>query len=86
MQIAWTPDNLMDLQWWILESNLLAGRDLRDVSLDFLPYTDVSTHGWGCSLLHTAGGLWSEEKSALCINLLELWAVRLALLQFQNFL
>ena len=85
--IAWTPDNLMDLHWWMLESNLLAGSDLRDVSLDFLLYTDASTHGWGCSLLHhAAGGLWSEIESTLRINLLELWAVWPTLLQVQHLL
>ena len=59
----------------------------RAQSPDFLLYTDASTHGWGCSLLHhIADGLWSQEKSALRINLVELRAVRLALLQFQYLL
>ena len=59
----------------------------RAQSPDFLLYTDASTHGWGCSLLHhIADGLWSQEKSALRINLVELRAVRLALLQFQHLL
>ena len=55
------------------------------MSQDFLLYTDASTHGWGCFLLHhTVGDLWSKENSTLHINLLELRAVRLALLQFQH--
>ena len=87
VRISWTPDNLPDLYWWTLESNLLTGEDLQDVSPDFLLYTDASTQGWGCSLLHhTAGGLWSEEESTLHINLLELRAVRLALVHFQHLL
>ena len=87
VQITWTPENLTDLQWWMLESSLLAGRDLWDMSLDFLLYIDASTHGCGCSLLHhTVGGLWSKEESILHIILLELQAVRLALLQFQHLL
>ena len=87
LRIAWIPDNLTDLQWWTLKSNLLAGRDLRNVSPDFLLFTDASIYGWGCSLLHyTVGGLWSKEESTLHINILELWAGRLALLQFQHFL
>ena len=85
MRIGWTPDNLVDLQRWRLLSNLLASRDLRDVSLDFLLYTGASTRGWGCSLLHlTASGLWSEEESALYIYLLKLRAVWVALLHFQH--
>ena len=84
--ISWTPDNLLDLQCWILQSNLFAGRDLWDMSSDFLLYTDASTHDWGCSLLHhTVSDLWSKEESALHFYLLELWAVWLAFLHFQHF-
>jgi len=87
VRISWTPDILLDLQWWAQESNLLAGQDLREASPDFLLYTDASTEGWGGSLLHhTTGGLWSEEESASHINLLELRAIRLALLHFQHLL
>ena len=43
VRVGWTPDNLPDLHWWMSESNLLAGKDLRDVSPDFLLYTDAST-------------------------------------------
>ena len=75
----------MDIQWWMLQSNLFAGKDLRDVSLDFLLYTDTSTRVWGCSLHHTMSDLWSEEESAFHFYLLELWAVQLTLLQFQHF-
>ena len=73
MWISWTPDNLVDLQWWMLQSNLLAGRDLRDVSPDFLLYTyNASTRDWGCSLLHhTASDLWFQEESALHFYLCE---------------
>ena len=71
----------------MLESNVLASMDLRDVSLDFLLYMDASTCSWGCSLFHhTVCGLWSKEESALHINLLELQAVWLALLHFQHIL
>ena len=84
-EIGWTHNNLVDLQWWMLQSNLPAGRDLQDVSLDFLLYMDASIHSWGCSLLHyTVGGLWSKEESALHIYLLELQSVWLALLHFQH--
>lgn len=71
----------------MLESNLLAGRDLGDMSPDFLLYTDASTEGWRCSLLHhTAGGLWSEEELTLHINLLQLRVVRLTLIHLQHLL
>ena len=82
VRVRWTPDNLLGLHWWTMESNLL-DKDLWDVSPDFLLYTEVYTRGWGCSLLHhTAGGLWSNEEPTLRINLLELRAVRLTLVHF----
>lgn len=87
VRISWTPDILQDLQWWTQESNLLAGQKLIEASPDFLLYTDASTEGWGCSLLHhTTGGLWSKRDSSCHINFLELKAVRLALLHFQHLL
>ena len=70
----------------MLQSNLFAGRDLRNMSPDFLLYMDASTRDWGCSLLyHIANDLWSKEESALHFYLLELWAVWLAFLHFQHF-
>ncbi|MPC55645.1 hypothetical protein E2C01_049588 [Portunus trituberculatus] len=87
IQISWIPNNLADLQWWTMESNLLTGRDLQDLVLDFLLYTDASTQGWGWSLLHyIAGGLCSEDEAALNINILELLIIRLGLLHFQHIL
>ena len=44
--ISWTPDNLVDLQWWMLQSDLFASRDIWDVSPDFLLYMDASTRDW----------------------------------------
>ncbi|MPC22785.1 hypothetical protein E2C01_015811 [Portunus trituberculatus] len=85
IQINWTPDNLADLQWWTMESNLLTSRDLLALVPDFLLYTGPSTQGWGSSLLHyTAGRLWSEDEVALHISVVELRAVQLTLLHFQH--
>lgn len=87
MRVYWAPEIAADLQWWMKESNLRAGVDLQTVNPEFLLYTDASTQGWRCPLLHhTMGGLWSEEESTLHINVLELRAIRLALQHFQGIL
>ena len=81
--VAWPASALPDLQWWGLEKHLLRGKDLLPTFPDFLLFTDASTQGWGCSLLHhTAGGRWSLEESRLHINVLELRAVGKSLLHF----
>lgn len=87
LSVAWTPDLLPDLRWWSQKSNLLVGRVPRPAPPDLLLYSDASTVGWGASLLHhTTGGRWSQDESSLHINLLELKAIRLALLHFQSLL
>ncbi|MPC59712.1 hypothetical protein E2C01_053739 [Portunus trituberculatus] len=69
IRINWTPDNLANLQWWAMESNLLTGKGLQDMTLDFMLYTDASTQSWGYSLLHNiTGGLWSEDESAFRVK------------------
>ena len=44
--------------------------------------TDASRKGWGavCQGISSGGGQWSKEKQLLHINVLELKAVKLALL------
>lgn len=46
---------------------------------------DASLFGWGAHLgPHMAQGQWSPQEQTLNINVLELWAVYLALLSFQH--
>ena len=81
--IAWPPSMQADLLWWGRELHLFRGRELLSTSPDFHLFTDASTMGWGCSLLHyTAGERWSPEESTLHINILELLAVENALRHF----
>ena len=73
------------VQPWLDSSWLRSG-----VPLWFLPpqlslYTDASAQGWGAHVEEVhAAGVWSAEESAYHINLLELEAVRRALLHFQS--
>ena len=76
MPIQWTASLLPDLRWWQERKHLLRGRDLHAIFPDFLLFTDASTQGWGCALLHySAGEEWSQEEARLHINVLELRAV-----------
>ncbi|CAJ0930814.1 unnamed protein product [Ranitomeya imitator] len=74
------------LRWWTLKSSLNQWKS-------FLPvhWLVVTTHasllGWGAVFLHhTAQGRWSLQESCLPINILEIRAIRVALLQFHPFL
>ena len=87
LSIAWDAECLQDLEWWRDARNLRQGQPLQQAVPDFFLYTDASCVGWGASLLHdSVSGLWSLQDSALHINLLELRAIRLGLLHFQDVL
>jgi hypothetical protein len=50
-------------------------------------FTDASESGWGAHAAHlSACGLWSPAERCLHINLLEMEAVRLALIRFETLL
>lgn len=81
------PDHLKkDLSWWLADQRLHKGFTLR-IPPPVIVTTDASLSGWGA---HTQGalaqGTWSREESNLSINLLELRAIRLALIQFRPLL
>ena len=82
--VAWSPQCLLDLQWWLHLPRLSQGVSLRQVSpsLDF--WSDASDVGWGAHLgSHVASGLWDLDQASLSINARELLAIQHGLLHFQ---
>ena len=85
--VPWDRDCYEDLLWWSSLDNLLLGRPLFATSPSLALFTDASAEGWGASVLHlSVSGLWSQAERALHINLLELKAIHLGLLHFEDFL
>ena len=76
-----------DLRWWLTRANLRCGRDLALTHPDLVLLSDASKEGWGVTLdrLHVSGR-WTEEESALSINVLELRAIRLGLHHLEGLL
>ena len=73
-----------ELLWWISNLEHLNGKLCIQNHLDqMLIQTDASKKGWGavCKGVRT-GGLWSKEEQLLHVNVLELLAIKLALLTF----
>ena len=82
--VAWSPDCLRDLRWWLHLPWLSQGVSLSGVSRPGL-WSDASDVGWGAHLGSlVASGLWDELESRLPINARELLAVRRGLLHFQS--
>ena len=73
------------VSFWLSPSALLLGVPISPPPDDLCLYTDASKQGWGAHLLEQeAAGLWSQSESLQHINLLELEAVRRALLAFES--
>lgn len=68
-------------------TTLTAGVPLGAVSSRITMTTDASLSGWGVTLMGRAvNGTWDPSRAEAHINVLELWAVFLALKHFQQFL
>ena len=86
-RVAWSPDCLRDLRWWLHGDRLSRGVSLHQVSPDLDFWSDASDVGWGAHLGdRVASGLWARSEALLPINARELLAVRHGLLHFQSFL
>ena len=80
-----SSDIRTDLSWWMMKSSLLQGRDLEVHFPDLLLHSDASKEGWGVTIQELqASGVWSPTEVNLSINVLELRAIRLGLLQFEE--
>ena len=85
--VAWSPDCLRDLRWWLHGDHLSRGVSLRQVSPDLDFWSDASDVGWGAHLDdRVVSGLWDQSEALLSVNARELLAVRRGLLHFQSFL
>ena len=75
-----------ELQWWIKNLKICNGRYLIQSHSQVLIQTDASRKGWGavCQGMSTGEGKRSKEEQLLHINVLELKAVKLALLTFNK--
>ena len=86
-RVAWSPDCLRDLRWWLHGDRLSRGVSLHQVSPDLDFWPDASNVGWGAHLGdRVASGLWARSEALLPINATELLAVCHGLLHFQSFL
>ncbi|KAE8576050.1 hypothetical protein XENTR_v10004031 [Xenopus tropicalis] len=85
-QTLLSPLTRTSLRWWLNTTNLTRGRSLADPAWRILT-TDASLSGWGAVLEgQLAQGSWSRTESLLPINILELRAIRLALIHWQTLL
>ena len=85
--VAWSPDCLRDLRWWLHRDRLSRGVSLRQVSPDLDFWSDASDVGWGAHLGdRVVSGPWNQSESLLPVNARELLAVHRGLLHFQSFL
>ena len=72
------------IAWWSVEMNLMKGVPLESPPVEIRLFTDASTKGWGAHLDgQNVQGSWTVQESALHINLLEMRAVKQALVAFQ---
>ena len=74
---------LKAIQWWINQDNFFKGCPIHPVPYQYRICTDASLEGWGAHMdQNKVFGSWSQQEVSLHINVLELRAVRLALLHF----
>jgi hypothetical protein len=79
------PLVLPTIRWWQDPANVMVGVPIKFPEPQVEIFTDASLFGWGAHLnQQTVSGVWTDEQSLLHINILELEAVRLALLHFQS--
>ena len=78
-------DVLLAIAWWTDESHLLRGMRTGIAPIHAYLYTDSSTVEWGAHMDgQTASGVWDLSMRNVHINELELRAIWLGLMAFQN--
>jgi len=84
-QVVLDADSKQELMWWIQNLTICNGRCLVQTQPQIIIQTDASKTGWGASCQGmTTRGVWSNQEKELHINVLELLAVKLALLSFMK--
>ena len=82
-QVTRNSSAKQELLWWVQNLKLFNGRFLIQTQAQMVIQTDASKTGWGASCQGlTTRGVWSKQERTLHINVLELLAVKLALLSF----
>ena len=81
--VPFLPHLKVDLAWWLVAQNLTRPVALRPPKDSIWLWTDASDEGWGGHIGDgiSVWGQWSTSESTLHINLKEIRAVRLALVQ-----
>lgn len=78
-----TPELVSNLAWWLLDQNILRGRDVQQSVYQITVTTDASNFGWGGHMKNqTVQGQWSKMEKMEHINCLEMKAVFFTLKQF----
>jgi len=77
---------MQELEWWAKNLELSNGRAiLRQNDTKVTIQADASKKGWGAYCQNeTIGGQWTQQESSLHINVLEMTAIKLALLTFSK--
>ena len=83
--VSLSPRARQDLLWWTRDANLLRGSPFQSPPASKHLFTDASTEGWGAHLdFQEISGRWSSAERLVHINRLELQAVALALIHWQD--
>ena len=82
-KITLNDQTLAELQWWIENLKYFNGKYLIQAKPQIVIQTDASLGGWGANCMGMeTGRKWSVEERKLHINILELLAVKNAILAF----
>jgi hypothetical protein len=84
-EISLSEESINEILWWKENIKKKNGKQIRFPKIDMYLETDASNVGWGANLkgIHT-GGRWAEVESSLHINILEILAIKFALLSLCN--
>ena len=83
-QVTITEMIKFHLKWWMNSSRFVQGMPIHPPDPEIYLYMDASHFGWGAHLEPMSlsfHGRWSEDQSRLHINMLEIMAIRFALIK-----
>ena len=83
-QVTINNMNKFHLKWWMNTNRFIQGVPIHPQDPQTFLYTDASHYGWGAHLEPMSlsfNGRWSEDQSQLHINMLEIMAIRHALIK-----
>lgn len=82
-----SEESIAEILWWMNNIKENNGKWIRFPKIDMYLETDASNAGWGASLngINTSGR-WSEAEASLRINILEILAIKFALMSLSHHL